>query len=222
MKLIRKLRIYTLLMLAPAALMFILGGCVNLANTGSPAASPFEQSKSNPLATLSDSASMARLDYKPLQAGRTKKWRFDKKDPQILAEGSRTHFQTFKLPTAQFPLTLKVETSTSFEIPNYPVKYLFCPRVLLLDKNFKVVFSSDLDDLRKRQRLLGEPRFIFEYPLSSKTTARYLLVIRERDFDGDYVNSIQPVDAPIYDDLLRRERERIFASPTGPVRVSLK
>ncbi len=202
--------------------MFILGGCVNLANTGSPAASPFEQSKSKPLASLSDSAAMTGLNYKPLQASGTTKWRFNKNDPQILAEGTLTHFKAFKLPASQSALNLKVESSTSFEIPNYPVKYIFCPRVLLLDENYKVVFSSDLDDLRKRQRLLGEPRFIFEYPLSSQTNARYLLVIRERDFDGDFVNSIQPVDAPIYDELLRRERERIYSSPTGPVRVSLK
>ncbi len=217
MKLITILEKSICLTLILGALMFVLNGCVNLGNTRS----PFEQSNLKPLANLGNPASMAGLNYFPLQAGGTKRWRFNKNDPHILAEGTLTHFKAFELPTTQ-SLTLKVETSTSFEIPNYPVKYIFCPRALLLDKNHKVVFSSGLNDLKKRQRLLGEPRFIFEYLLTAKTNARYILVIREHDFDGDFVNSIQPVDAPFYDELLRRERERIYSSPTGPVRISLR
>ena len=72
---------------------------------------------------------MALLDYAPLQTGRNKKWRFRKDDPQILSDGTLTHFKTFSLPTGNAPLSVKVETSTSFEVPHFPVKYLFCPRI---------------------------------------------------------------------------------------------
>lgn len=198
-----------------------LTGCVHPGTN--PQTGNTTHNQTSAVANLQTPKSLTDLKFDYLNVGDSRKWRFTKDDPQILAEGTLTHFKAFKLPAGNSPLRLKVETSSSFEVPHFPLKYLFCPRILLLDTNHNIVFSSDFDDLKKRQRLLGEPRFIFERTLSTgNARAIYLMIIRERDFDGHYVKSIQPDDAPIYDELLRRERERIYSSSTGPVRISLK
>jgi len=204
-------------------LILLLASSVGLAAKTPPAPATGEKPGDTAQATLEDPRSMATLSYSQLQPGGTQKWRFRAKDPQILAEGTLTHFKAFELPADGSSVGIKVETSTSFEVPNFPVKYLFCPKILLLDADFEIVYSSELDDLEKRQRLFGEPRFVFEHTVpSGSSKARYLVIIREVDFDGQYVSSIQPDDAPVYDELLRRRRERIYSSPTGPVRISLK
>lgn len=201
--------------------MLSLAGCVN--PDLYPPSGNASSKQTSAIANLQSPKSLASLRFDQLNIGDSLKWRFTKDDPQIVAEGTLTHFKAFKLPAGNSPLRLKLETSSSFEVPHFPVKYLFCPRVLLLDSSHKIVFSSDFDDLIKRQRLFGEPRFIFEHALPIENSlAAYLIVIRERDFDGHYVKSIQPDDAPIYDEWLRRERERIYSSSTGPVRISLK
>lgn len=212
---------FSYLNLASALLALSLFGCAHpgeISQTGKAS-----QKQAPAVVNVQVPKSLASLSFDYLHTGGSQKWSFKKDGPQILAEGTLTHFKAFKLPAGNSPLKVKVESYSSFEVPHYPVKYMFCPRVLLLDANYKIVFSSDFDDLIKRQRLFGEPRFIFEHTLpTGKSKPTYLLVIRERDFDGHFVKSIQPDDAPIYDELLRRERERIYSSSTGPVRISLK
>lgn len=209
------------LALAACFVALALAGCVHPGT--SPQSGNTTHKQAPAIANAQAPKSLASLRFGYLNIGDSRKWRFKKKDPQILAEGTLTHFKAFKLPPVNSPIRVKVETSSSFEVPHFPVKYLFCPRVLLLDANHKIVFSSDFDDLKKRQHLFGEPRFIFEHTLpTGNSKVKYLIVIRERDFDGHYVKSIQPDDAPIYDEWLRRERERIYASSTGPLRISLK
>ena len=53
-----------------------------------------------------------------------------------------SRFRAFALPSSPRPVRIKVESYTSYEVPHYPVKYLFCPRIVLLDPDFEIVHSS--------------------------------------------------------------------------------
>lgn len=166
---------------------------------------------------------MSELDYGELEPGKTWKSRFENDDPQLVVDDDASRFKAFLLPVDDLPLKIHVETATSFEVPHYPVKYLFCPKILLLDAAFGIVHSSVFEDLEKKQRIFGEPRFVLDYTLwPDSPKARYLIVVRERAFDGRYVSSMYEDKSGQYDSALRKKRERIYSSLTGPVHVTVK
>ncbi|NOZ09478.1 MAG: hypothetical protein GXP09_00300 [Gammaproteobacteria bacterium] len=169
--------------------------------------------------------SMETLVYDRVEPGKTLKLRFEKDDPQLLIDGYQSRFKAFMLPTSGRgpPVKILVETHTSFEVPYYPLKSLFCPRILFLDAGFRVVYSSVFKDLKKKQRLFGEPRFVFEYTLRPEGLgARYLVVVRERSFDGQHLSSMYADKSGQYDNLHRKKRERIYSARTGPVHIRLQ
>ena len=163
------------------------------------------------------------LSYEDLPLGKTSKFRFETADAQIEIDGYATRFRAFSLPLAYAPFEIKVVTSTSFEVPHFPVKYLFCPRIVLLDADFRIVHMSRFGDLEEKQKIFGEPRFELTYAVGpSARDARYLLVVREEAFDGRSVSSMYADDSGQIDSQGRERREEIQSSRTGPARVSLK
>lgn len=167
--------------------------------------------------------SMGALVYARVELGKTLKLRFEKDDPQLLVDGYQSRFKAFALPTSGSPIKILVETYTSLEVPHYPLKSLFCPRILFLDAKFRVVYSSVFKDLKKKQRLFGEPRFMFEYTLQpGDLGVSYLVVVRERSFDGQHLTSLYADKSGLYDNLHRKKRERIYSARTGPIHISLE
>lgn len=165
---------------------------------------------------------LKELDYRPIQAGFSEKLRFERDEPRVLVDLDPSRFRAFALPTSPRPLRIKVESYTSYEVPHYPGKYLFCPRIVLLDADFEIVHSSHYGDLRTTQKIFGEPRFQLEYLVGRGSGARYLLLVREPDFDGQTVDSMYEDKSGQYDSLGRKEREQIQSARTGPVRLSLE
>ena len=83
--------------------------------------------------------------------------------------------------------------------------------------------TAPLALLEKKQRLFGEPRFVITHTVDADAQpAKYLLVVREKAFDGQYVSSMYVDDSGLGDAQGRKRRERIQSSRTGPARVSLK
>ena len=101
------------------------------------------------------------------------------------------------------------------------MKYLFCPRIVLLGPDFETLHSSRFADVKTTTRVFGDPRFELEYLLPRGSAARYLLVVRESEFDGQTVESNQEAESGQYDGLGRKERERIHSSRTGRLRLSV-
>lgn len=199
-----------------AALALVVGAC---ATTPAPDAPRPLNAANDP---VPPPVALPDLDYRPIDAGFSEKLRFEKDEPRVLVHLDPTRFRPFVLPTSPRPLKIKVESYTSYEVPGYPVKYLFCPRIVLLGPDFEIVHSSSFADVETTTRMFGDPRFELEYPLGRGSTARYLLVVREPAFDGQTVESNQEAESGQYDSLGRKERERIHSSRTGRLRLSLE
>ena len=164
---------------------------------------------------------LPEVDYRPIEVGFSEKIRFERDEPRVLVNLDPTRFRAFGLPASPRPLRIGIESYTSYEVPGYPVKYLFCPRIVLLDPDFEIVHSSGFGDVETTTRLFGDPRFEIEYLLPRGSTARYLLVVRESAFDGQTVESNQEAKSGLYDSQGRMERERIHSSRTGRLRLSV-
>ena len=204
------------------ALGLALGGCASPGKVARSTDAAFRPPDVTPLADTDDPSSLEAIEFQPLELGETWKSRIDKDDPEILVDGYRSRFQAFELPLDR-PVVIRVETATSFEVPHYPVKYLFCPRILLLDARFNVVRSSVFEDLEQKQRIFGEPRFVYEETLwPDDSDVRYLLLVRESAFDGRYVTSMYRDESAPETSFYGRRRERIYASGTGPLRVQVE
>jgi hypothetical protein len=162
------------------------------------------------------------LQYRPVEAGFDEKIRFERDEPRVLIHLDPTRFRAFALPTSPRPLAIQVESYSSFEIPHYPVKYLFCPQIVLLDRDFETVHTSTFGDMRTTTRMFGDPRFELEYVVGRGSAARYLLIVREPAFDGESVESNHEAKSGRYDGLGRKERERIYSSRTGRLRLKVE
>ena len=162
------------------------------------------------------------LDYRPIEAGFSEKLQFERDEPRVLVDLDPSRYRAFVLPASPRPLKIKLTSYTSFEVPHYPVKYIFCPRIVLLDPDFAVAHRSSYADVRTSQKIFQEPRLELEYVLGRGSAARYLLIVREPAFDGHFVESMYESDSGLYDELGRKEREKVYSSRTGPVRLSLE
>jgi hypothetical protein len=166
--------------------------------------------------------SRSELDYREIPAGFSEKFRFARAEPRTLVDGVPSRFRAFALPPSPRPLEIEVVSYTSYEVPGYPVKYLFCPRIILLDSAFDLVGSTSFWNVKTTFRMFGEPRFELRYLLTQQPEARYLLIVREPGFDEESIESNHEDDSGQYDSLGRKQRERIYSSRTGRLRLSIK
>jgi len=182
---------------------------------------------------------LEKIPFNPLNpAAKKTKIIFRKAELRLALNNYDSYSRAFILPPFKNPYQINLISDSFFESPlnsHLNIKSIFCPSIILLNKDYQLIYKSDFKDLKTKYHIFIDPTFELQFTINEHfKEARYLLLVRLKQFDGNFIESNHAVpneeteeseDHDSYEDeedIKPIEKEKIHSSLIGRLKIFLK